>query len=182
MEGLGPGAGRPKGAGLMVASREALAADFVACGLMGRDPLAVPHLRLAARARDFDPAAIRVAPEAWRDWAVAFAPPPRDLAFDYPGVRVHDRESCSACQNSLYLFLERYHPELVARLAPGEELHLALGRGAHEAPDRAVFVGKCALALPQARRDRRVPGCPPVASEIWETVRPLLAAREPRGA
>ncbi len=48
MEGLGPGAGRPKGAELIVASPDALAADWIASRLMGINPEKIAHLRLLA--------------------------------------------------------------------------------------------------------------------------------------
>jgi len=172
MEGLGPGAGQPKGAGLVVASREALAADWVSCRLMGLEPEKVAHLRLAARVRGFDPAAIRCRPRDCLAWTNAFARPPEKISFRYPGVVVHDQDSCSACQNTLYLFLEKYHHRLRPAQDGGEPLHLALGPGVHDLPAGTIYVGNCSCRLPEAQGGIKVVGCPPVASQVWEKCRP----------
>ena len=49
MEGLGPGAGQPKGAELVVAANDALAADWITSQLMGINPETINHLRLLAK-------------------------------------------------------------------------------------------------------------------------------------
>jgi len=172
MEGLGPGAGQPKGAGLVVVSQDALAADWTACQLMGLDPAQVAHLRLAAASRGFSPADLICTPADFKKWAAAFSRPPEKISFRYPGVTVHDRESCSACQNTLYLFLERYHHRLRPGLERSGPLHLALGKGVSDLPPDTIYVGNCCCRLPMAAQSKKVVGCPPVASQIWEKCRP----------
>ena len=47
MEGRGPVAGNPKKSGLIVASKDVIAADMVACKLIGFDPLTIKHIKCA---------------------------------------------------------------------------------------------------------------------------------------
>ncbi len=166
MEGLGPTAGRPKGAGIVVAAADALAADWTACRLMGIDPEDVPHLRLTAGHRGFSPSSIRRTPAGYMKWETPFAPPPERISFQYPFIALTDVESCSACMNTLYLFLENHHAELKRRFTAKRPLRLAVGKGAEGQVAGAVYIGNCACGLPEARHSRRVPGCPPVISQI----------------
>ncbi len=50
MEGLGPGAGRAKPLGVVLAGTDAYAADAVACRLMGVDARQIPHLSFGPNA------------------------------------------------------------------------------------------------------------------------------------
>jgi uncharacterized protein (DUF362 family)/Pyruvate/2-oxoacid:ferredoxin oxidoreductase delta subunit len=50
MEGNGPGSGTPVKIGLIIASRDPVAVDAVACRIMGVDPLSVHAVRIAAEA------------------------------------------------------------------------------------------------------------------------------------
>jgi hypothetical protein len=173
MEGLGPGAGYPKGAGLVVVSMDALAADWTACQLMGIEPNQVAHLRLIAGARGFDPSTIACSPKDFGKWITPFARPPEKISFRYPGVKVHDRESCSACQNTLYLFLDRFHHRLRPILDRSGPLHLAMGKGVDNLPKGTICIGNCCFHLAETTSGIAVPGCPPVASQIWEKVQTL---------
>jgi uncharacterized protein (DUF362 family) len=68
MEGQGPTSGRPRHLGALLASRDALAADTVACQLIGQDPGSVPLLA-AAKEQGYgqsDMAGIVVVGEDWR--------------------------------------------------------------------------------------------------------------------
>jgi len=166
MEGLGPSAGTPRRADLVVAGAEPFAADAVACALMGLGPAEVPHLRLAA-ARGYgilDLARIDARPAAWRGLAGRFARPPTSLEISFPGIRVLDRNSCSACQSTLLLFLKHYRERLLDYFPPGEDVTVVIGKGNEEVPAHALCLGNCAAR----HRDRGifVGGCPPVSSEI----------------
>lgn len=65
MEGLGPNNGRPRHIGLVMASGNAFALDWVAARLIGYDPHDIPYLGLAARDGRYGlvPEAIRTAGE-----------------------------------------------------------------------------------------------------------------------
>ncbi|MEW6261595.1 MAG: DUF362 domain-containing protein [Thermodesulfobacteriota bacterium] len=171
MEGLGPGSsGKPKGAGLVVAGRDALAADWVACRLMDVDPNEVAHLKLAARYHGFIPDQVVTTPDDFIKWRCHFNHPPSKISFRYPGVIVHDRDSCSACQNTLFLFLERFHHRLWPLRDTSGPLHLAMGKGVSRLPQGTIYVGNCCFHAVEEGNVVGVPGCPPVASQIWEKV------------
>ena len=106
MEGLGPGAGRAKPLGVVLAGTDAYAADAVACRLMGVDARQVPHLRFGAD-RGYGVIAlsqIDVAPEDWLRWAAPFAAPPENLTIEFPSVTVLGRNSCSAASRPCCCF------------------------------------------------------------------------------
>jgi uncharacterized protein (DUF362 family) len=170
MEGLGPSAGSPKPLDAVVVSADPFAADAVSCALMGLDAHAVPHLRLGAD-RGYgviDLGSIQVGPGDWRRFALPFASPPTDLAMEFPDFRVLDRQSCSACQSTLLLLLERYGSELLDYFPAGASPAIAIGRGHTELPNGTLCIGNC------TRKHRAVgvyvAGCPPVSSEILRAV------------
>jgi uncharacterized protein (DUF362 family) len=170
MQGLGPSAGEPKPLGAVVVGADPLAADAVACRLMGTAAERIPHLRIAAERGygviDLD--RIAVAPEGWRDWISPFDPPPENLAMEFPGVKVWDALSCSACQSTLLLFLTR-HRERLLDYFPGQfPVHVAIGKGSAALPSGTLCIGNCTS-------DRQtdapfVPGCPPVGSQILAAI------------
>ncbi len=178
MEGLGPGAGTPKALNVSVASGDAFAADAVACRLMGRDASEVPHLRIGAErgCGVIDLSRITVSPEGWRSYAAEFAAAPKNLTFEFPNVEVLDRNSCSACQSTLLLFLRRYGAALADYIPEGERLKIAIGKGHESMPEGTLCIGQCTLRHKSA--GVFVPGCPPVASQIMQALRPKQGRQE----
>jgi len=170
MEGLGPGAGTPRPLNVVLAGVDPFAADAVACRLMGRDAQDIPHLRIGAAngcgVIDLD--RIRVAPENWRDYAVEFEGPPRNLSIEFPDVEVLDKNSCSACQSTLLLFLRRFGESLADYIPANERLRVAIGKGHEHLPDGTLCIGQCTLR--QKDKGIFVPGCPPVGSQIFRTL------------
>jgi len=166
MEGLGPSAGAAKPANLAVVSSDPVAADVVACRLMGLSPDDVPHLRLAAEKQvgiaDLDQ--LHITPDNWAGWTVTFARPPHDLSIEFPRVRVLDCNSCSACQSTLLLFLQRYGDQVFDYFPLDTELTVAIGKGHDELPAGTLCLGNCVAK--HRNRGTFVPGCPPVASDI----------------
>jgi hypothetical protein len=139
---------------------------------MDLGPEEVPHLNLSANARGFDCQEIKCTPKDYLKFKTPFAKPPEKISFRYPGVKVHDKDSCSACQNTLYLFLERYHHKLGLDPNADGALHLALGKGVANLPKGAVYVGNCCCHLQEAENGIPISGCPPVASQIWDKLKP----------
>jgi len=170
MEGLGPSAGRGRKADFAVAGPDALAVDAVACALIGVEARQVAHLRLAAErgCGRLDLAHLSIIPVDWRHCRVLFAPPPADLSIDFPRVRVLDRNSCSACQSTLLLFLQRYGAQVFDYFPDRADITFVIGKGNNAAPDGAICVGNCAVQ--SGKRGIFVPGCPPVVSEILSTI------------
>ena len=170
MEGLGPSAGQAKPLDAVVVSPDPFAADAVACRLMGTAAERVPHLRIGAE-RGYgviDLGRAAVTPDDWRDWISPFAPPPENLALEFPNVTVLDKNSCSACQSTLLLFLMRYRDRLFDYFPPETPVNIAIGRGHAELPEKTLCIGNC--TSPHRDRGIFVPGCPPVGSQILTTI------------
>ncbi len=182
MEGLGPSAGRPKALDTVVVGADAFAADAVACRLMGTTAEAVPHLAIGAERGygviDLD--SIAVTPDGWQDWTVPFDAPPANLTIEFPNVTVLDRNSCSACQSTVLLFLKRYRDQLFDYFPSWAHLNIAIGKGHDSLPEGTLCIGNC-TARPQDERPF-VAGCPPVASEILRalTGKPSIDAKDGR--
>jgi len=166
MEGLGPSAGVPKPLDAVVVSADAFAADAVACQLMGTDAASIPHLRLGAQ-RGYgviDLASLSVTPGHWREFASPFARPPENLAIEFPNITVLDRSSCSACQSTLLLFLNRYKEQIFDYFPSQTRIHIAIGKGHTDVPDHTLLIGNCTSC--HREKGIFVPGCPPVGSQI----------------
>jgi uncharacterized protein (DUF362 family) len=166
MEGLGPSAGVPKELGVVVVGVDAFAADSVACELMGIRAREIPHLRIGAE-RGYgviDTNAIRVFPETIEKVQRPFARAPDKLSVAFPGFTILDLQSCSACQSTLLMFLNRYGKELRDKVSGEKEIVIAIGKGHEHLPEGTLCVGNCTIR--HKKRGRFVPGCPPVASEI----------------
>ncbi len=166
MEGLGPSAGQPKALNVVVASADVFAADAVAAKLMGLSAERIPHLRIGA-GRGYgviDIAALRVTPDDWSKWTVPFALPPENLSIEFPNVTVWDCSSCSACQSTLLLFLNRHREQLFDYFPSDRKIDIAIGKGNPELPAGSLLIGNCTAH--QQDRGVFVPGCPPVGSQI----------------
>ncbi len=171
MEGLGPSAGKPRTLGVVVAGADPFADDAGSCRLMGKDPAGIPHLRIGA-ARGYgviDIAGIDVRPENWTDYAQEFEEPPENLSIEFPGVNILDSQSCSACQSTLLLFLQRHGEDLAEYFPAGEEINIAIGKGHKELPPGTVCVGNCTSC--HREKQMFIPGCPPVASTILDAIK-----------
>jgi uncharacterized protein (DUF362 family) len=178
MEGLGPSAGKPRELGVVVAGADAFAADAVACALMGVDARNIAHLRMGAE-RGYgviDLERIDAAPDNWQDSGCVFEAPPDSLSVEFPNVNVLDNQSCSACQSTLLLFLQRHGEELSEYLPEGDIMDMAIGKGHESLPAGTVCIGNCTEGHRMV--GTFVSGCPPVASEILKTI----TGKEPGGA
>ncbi|MCK4850844.1 MAG: hypothetical protein KAT11_05800, partial [Phycisphaerae bacterium] len=98
-----------------------------------------------------------------------FEPAPTELSVEYPGVVVHDCDSCSACLSTVVMLLERYHSQLLDYAGPGRKFHIALGKSLTDIPPGCVLIGNCAAA--KKTQGLFVKGCPPVASDILEAIK-----------
>lgn len=166
MEGLGPSAGSPKKMDVVIVGADPFAADSVACELMGLAATDVPHLRLAAE-RGYgviDLSLVNVSPDNWRDRRDPFDRPPTNLSVQFPNVTILDKNSCSACQSTLLLFLRRYGDQLFDYFPKDKPLTIAIGKGNEEVPEGTLCVGNCAAK--HKGKGIFVPGCPPVGSKI----------------
>ncbi len=165
-EGLGPSAGSKKPFGVIVVSADAFAADSVACHLMGRDASQIAHLRLGAERclGVIGLEQMRITPDDWASHAEPFEEPPRELSLNFPGVRVLDQNSCSACQSTLLMFLKRYGENLFEYFGERRPVEIAIGKGHDTLPAGTLCLGNCTIK--HRITGPFVPGCPPVASTI----------------
>jgi uncharacterized protein (DUF362 family) len=170
MEGLGPSAGQKKPLDVVVVSDDAFAADAVACRLMGTRAEDIPHLRIGAKrgCGVIDLEQITVFPKDWQTWSDPFCPPPQNLAIEFPNITILDRNSCSACQSTLLLFLKRYGKSIFDYFPDGADIHFAIGKGHDLLPEGTLCIGNCTLRHKDS--GTFIPGCPPVASQILTTL------------
>ncbi|MBN1761296.1 MAG: DUF362 domain-containing protein [Chitinispirillaceae bacterium] len=170
MEGLGPSAGDPKPLDLVIAGDDALAADSVACSLMGIDPLSVPHLRIAAERGygSLDTGTFTITTPEWETLRQPFAPVPTTLTMQFPRVTILDEQSCSACQSTVLLFMKRFGEQLGEYFPGNKPVNIAIGKGHKGVPPNTICVGNCTRRFRDA--GVYVPGCPPVASSILGTL------------
>ena len=170
MEGLGPSAGTPRKLDAAVVSADPYAADAVACRLMGLSAGDIPHLRIGA-GRGYgliELDRMSISPDNWMEFASPFERPPTDLALEFPGITILDKNSCSSCQSTLLLFLRRYGEKIFDYFPKDLQPVIAIGKGHDEVPPGTLCLGNCT-----ARHKARgifVPGCPPVASAIYKAI------------
>ncbi len=178
LQGLGPSAGSAKQLGLFVAASDCLAADAVAAHLMGFDPAQIPHLSLAAQitGSSIDLQEIPTLPADLAALVDPFEPAPTELSVEYPGVVVHDCDSCSACLSTVVMLLERYHSQLLDYAGPDHKFHLALGKSLTDIPPGCVLIGNCTAN--KKAQGLFIKGCPPVASDVLEAIKKKGLRRE----
>jgi hypothetical protein len=170
MEGLGPSAGQAKPLGVVVGSADAFAADSVACKLMGTQAEEIPYLRIGAERGygiiDLD--SITVTPNNWHKWISPFLPPPENLSIEFPKINILDKNSCSACQSTLLLFLKRYGNRLFDYYPPETKINIAIGKGHVKIPEGTLCIGNCTVI--HREKGIFIPGCPPVGSQILTAI------------
>ena len=170
MEGIGPSAGKPKPLGVVVAGADGYAADAVACELMGTSARAIPHLRIGSD-RSYgviDLEKIEVTPVDWRKWTSPFETPPTDISIGFPEFNILDKNSCSACQSSLLLFLKGYGSRILPYFQKDKKVDVAIGKGHDTVPSGTLCIGNCTSS--QKKEGIYVKGCPPVGSEILRAI------------
>jgi len=179
MEGLGPSAGQAKELDLVVAGIDPFATDAVACALMGLNAEDVPHLRIGAE-RGYgviDLSRIQVDPDTWTDYCSPFEPPPENLAIRFPGITILDEQSCSACQSTLFVFLKRYGDKVLNYFPEQKNVTIAIGKGHVSVPRGTLCIGNCTEQ--HKNQGVFVSGCPPVASQILNTISERDAEESP---
>jgi uncharacterized protein (DUF362 family) len=169
MEGMGPSGGKAKKLGLVVAGTDAFAVDSIACRLMGLCAENIPHLRMGAE-RGYgviDIEKIKIHPETWINLVSPFSPPPKNLSIEFPKINILDKNSCSACQSTLILFLKKYGEAVLDYFPENTNISMAIGKGHDKVPQNTICIGNC---MAKANQEKFVKGCPPVGSEILKTI------------
>jgi uncharacterized protein (DUF362 family) len=169
MEGMGPSGGKAKKLGLVVAGTDAFAVDSIACRLMGLYAEDIPHLRMGAE-RGYgliDIEKIKIHPETWMNLVSPFSPPPDNLSVEFPEFNILDKNSCSACQSTLILFLKKYGKVIPDYFPENTDINIAIGKGHDKVPKNTICIGNC---MAKFKQQKFVKGCPPVGSEILKTI------------
>ncbi len=169
MEGMGPSAGNPRPIDTVIAGENPFMVDAVTCALIGIDPASIPHIRMGAALNKttIDLDKIDILPRNWKNYIVAFETSPSSFSIQYPNIIVHDRNSCSACQSSLFLFLKQYGKKLLDYF-PVENINIAIGKGNSNLPEKTICIGNCTLN--SKTKGIYIQGCPPVSSEILRSI------------
>lgn len=178
VEGDGPLNGRPVRSRILAVGANMLEVDAVATRLAGFDPRAVKHLAIAEREGlgSMDP---RVIGEAR---ARRFIPANEEYGRVLNIYSWRDCTACSMCIDSLSAGVRlaattpRYWFTLVPRIAYWGllgKLHIVQGREARlpGVPGRVVCLGKCTRELAEREGLLHVPGCPPSARDVAESLR-----------
>ncbi len=169
MEGMGPSMGDPKPLGLVLASRDTLAAELVSLHIMGFHWREVPHVFLAAEktgvhlpdevsSLDVDGGLLEKVTSPFTR-AVA-----EDISALFPCFEIIEGDACSACCATVMAFLKqkgrRYEDRKAGslRIALGKNIDLDL------VDDKTILLGNCTAKL--RTRGRFLAGCPPVGSDI----------------
>lgn len=170
MEGMGPAYGRPKEMNMLLVSNEALSGDAVAAQLMGFNPEEVPHLKLCSERGlgEIRLQQISIQPKDYLKWENPFEPPPSTLSIPFPDVMVYDEGSCSGCLSTLLIFLLEYHSQLDDYRLWDEKIHIGIGKHIKTCPEGTILIGNCTLRM--KKRGVFVKGCPPVSSQVMETL------------
>jgi uncharacterized protein (DUF362 family) len=171
MEGMGPAYGQVKKMGMILVGNNALSTDAVAARLMGLSPEVIPHLRLAAERElgEIDLQKISVEPKDYSKWVMPFEPPPSKLSVPFPDIIVHDEGSCSACLSTLLVFLQDYYSRLTDYRLEDENIHIGIGKHLNAFPKGTILIGNCTSKM--KNRGKFIQGCPPVSSQIADSLK-----------
>jgi uncharacterized protein (DUF362 family) len=173
LEGLGPMLGDPKPLGLVLASRDPLAAEIAALYLMGFSAEDVPHVELSAHKSglaslrwdglNLDRAEFEALRSPFRP-AIA-----EDISAKFPQFKFLEGKTCSACMATLMAFMQTFGENY----ADKEPVSIALGQelDPDQIDHKTVLLGKCTAKI--RKHGYFVEGCPPVPSDIVRAIEAL---------
>lgn len=182
-EGLGPLAGTPVGAGILLVGTNPVATDSIAARIMNFSPSEVPHLVLAHE-RGLGPISleeIRTIGENLAEVTMTFKRPPTALETHYPGFEVLVGRACSGClggfiwtmakenQRGTLAKIRRRYPKVTIAIGPGV-------RPEPQDPTPILLIGNCQST--NRSLGTYLPGCPPSGWLIQDALR-VLAGEEP---
>ncbi|MFH1502976.1 MAG: DUF362 domain-containing protein [Candidatus Eisenbacteria bacterium] len=181
IEGDGPLNGRPVRAGIFAMGTNMLEVDSAAARLVGFDPRKVKHLAIAGEEGlgSLDPELIGEAPSR------RFDPANEEYGRVMNIYSWRDCTACSMCIDSFSAGVKlatrepRYWFTLVPKLAfwgVFGKLHIIQGREAKlpNVPGRVICLGRCTAELAKREGLVHLPGCPPSARDVAESLRKKL--------
>ncbi|MEW6661679.1 MAG: DUF362 domain-containing protein [Bacillota bacterium] len=166
MEGFGPSVGSEITLDVVVASKNAVAADLVAIRLMGMGWEDIPHLNLVREKLGPRLEDIVVEPLDFMKFSKKFEPASQlKLKVVYPNISIVEKGACSACSATIMAFLKthgnKFPDDLKFTLAAGKDL--AEGDVAGTA---TYLIGNCTAATAKKSGFSFCKGCPPVGSSL----------------
>jgi hypothetical protein len=181
VEGDGPLNGRPVRSGFVAVGANMLEVDAAAARVMGFEPSSIKHLRIAA-----EQGLGAIDPEVIGEVAVRpFRPANEEFGRVMNIYSWRDCTACSMCIDSfsagvrLAVAEPRYWLTLVPKLVFWGffgKLHIIQGREARlpTVPGRVICLGRCTKGLAEREALIHLPGCPPSARDVAETLRRKL--------
>lgn len=155
---------------LILAGHDPVAVDAVGATIMGFDPSRILMLELAGERGLGTLDMTRIETRGERPAAVAkrFIDPQRAFAQRYPGVRLYDEQSCTACEGELQSPLFYIREAGYADHLDGLTVLMGRQRDPPPVTEKTIVMGRCVHAY----RDHGlfVPGCPPRGWALTEAL------------
>jgi len=168
MEGLGPTHGTPVNLGILIASRDTVAADVVAAEIMGIDPLSIEYIKLAAEEGlgCGKLSEIEIAGESLERIKRPFQQIRLNFdAYREKGIFIHEDSACSGCRHLMEVLISNLERE--GRLDLLKGYHLLFGqlvRVPSKLEGKLVNIGVCTKKYKNL--GDYIPGCPPHPKDI----------------
>jgi len=162
MEGLGPRCGELVPMGVLIASKDTVAADAVASYMMGFDPMEIEEIRIA-QDRGLGNgilSKINYKGPSLNMLKRSFKRPSLDLVHVYKNVQVYIGGACIACKGFVKATLEALAREGTLK----DNLTILLGKNPpvpRKLGDKVIVIGDCAKNSIKIRNSYVIEGCPP---------------------
>jgi uncharacterized protein (DUF362 family) len=168
MEGLGPTHGTPVNLGILIASRDTVAADVVAALVMGIDPLTIEHIKLAAEEGLGWGRLSQI--ETVGESLEKVKRPFQQIRINFDAYRereifIQEDSACSGCRHLMEVLISNLEKE--GRLDLLKGYHLLFGQLVHlpsKLKGKLVNIGVCTKKYKNL--GDYIPGCPPHPKDI----------------
>lgn len=168
MEGLGPTHGDPVNLGIIITSKDTVAADTVAATVMGIDPMEIEYVKLAKEQGlgCGDISKIEVVGEKLNSVIRPFKQVRLDFSkYRERGIFIHEKGACSGCRHTMEALISNLEREGNLDILKGYSI--IFGQLVH-IPDKLegelVNIGVCTKKYKD--KGYYIPGCPPHPEDI----------------
>jgi len=168
MEGLGPIHGVPANLGVLIASRDIVAADTVAATLMGIAPMGIDYLKLASEQHlgCGDVSLIEIVGENLNELIRPFKRAKLDIdKYKREGICIYEKGACSGCRHTLEAVIIDLGKQQRLDILRG--YHIVFGQSVgipNKVEGKLVRIGTCAKRC--EGKGSYIPGCPPHPIDI----------------
>ncbi len=168
MEGLGPTHGTPVNLGILIASKDTVAADAVAATIMGIEPMEVEYIRLAAEENlgCADLSKIKIVGEKIEKVKKPFKQVKLNFEeYKKKGIFIYEDSACSGCRHAMEALMSNLEREGKLELLKGYCLIFGQTvRVPARIEGKLVSIGTCTREY--KNRGYYIPGCPPHPKDI----------------